>query len=194
MTQQDRDIFIIGGPHGAGKTTAARVLLPGFLHERCFLNADDIAREISPGDPEAAALPAARLLLKRMHRLIFEERSFALETTCAGKSYVRVLEQCRNEGWRVALLYLWLPSAELSVRRVARRVAEGGHGIPLEVIHRRYRAGIWNMHNLYLPLADEAEIYDNSLSPRILIAQKRKKQPLEICDGRCWARIEEVSR
>jgi predicted ABC-type ATPase len=194
VTQQDRDIFIIGGPNGAGKTTAARVLLPEFLHERLFLNADDIAREISPGHPEAVALPAARLLLKRMHGLIFEGRSFAFESTCAGRSYVRMLEQCRSEGWRIVLLYLWLPSAELSVQRVAQRVAEGGHGIPLEVIHRRYRAGIWNMHNLYLPLADEAEIYDNSLSPRILIAQKRKKRSLEICDGGRWARIEEVSR
>ena len=194
MTQQERDIFMIGGPNGAGKTTAARVLLPHFLKQRNFLNADDIAREISPHNPDAAALPAGRLLLERMHRLISEDCSFAFETTCAGRSYVRTLEQCRNEGWRTVLLYFWLPSAELSARRVARRVAEGGHGIPLEVIHRRYLAGIRNMHNLYLPLADEAEIYDNSLSPRVLIAQKRKGQVLEVCDGGRWGRIEEVSR
>ncbi|MFP5234276.1 MAG: AAA family ATPase [Acidobacteriota bacterium] len=194
MTQLERDIFIIGGPNGAGKTTAARVLLPEFLHERNFLNADDIAREISPANPEAAALAAGREFLVRMHRLIREQGSFALETTCAGRSYLRIFEQCRNEGWRIVLLYFWLPSAELSARRVACRVAEGGHGIPLEVIHRRYRTGIWNMCNLYLPLADEAEIYDNSLSPRVLIAQKRKGRGLQVCDAARWGRIEEVSR
>lgn len=194
MREEGKEIFILGGPNGAGKTTAARVLLPGFLREYEFLNADEIARAISPENPETAAISAGRLLLERMRRLIQRKSSFALETTCAGKSYLNLFEQCKSTGWRITLLYLWLSSSELAVQRVAGRMAEGGHGIPPDVIRRRYESGAWNMRNLYLPLADEAEIYDNSLNPRILIAHKRTGQLLQIDDPGRWRRIEEVTR
>jgi predicted ABC-type ATPase len=129
-----------------------------------------------------------------MRQLIENGSSFALETTCAGKSYLNLFERCKKDGWRIALIYFWLPSSELAVQRVARRVAEGGHGIPPDVIRRRYLAGVWNMRNLYLPLADEAEIYDNSLNPRVLIAQKRRGQSLQVSDPARWQSIEEVTR
>lgn len=188
-----KDIILLRGPNGAGKTTASRVLLPEFFNENEFLNADEIARRIAPNDPESVALTAGRELIERMRTLISQGRSFALETTCSGKSYLRVLEQCKLDGWRITLLYFWLPSPEAAVERVARRVSQGGHSIPIEVIHRRYRAGVWNMRNFYLPLADEAEIYDNSLSPRVLIAEKRRGHALRDCDAGRWRRIEEVS-
>ena len=167
-----KEIVILGGPNGAGKTTTARILLSDFLREHEFLNADEIAREISPRNPEAASLSAGRELINRMRSLVLGGNSFAFETTCAGKSYIRVLEQCRRNGWRIALFYFWLPSPEDSLARVAKRVSEGGHGIPAEVIQRRFRTGLRNMRHLYLPLADTAAIYDNSGQRRILIAQK----------------------
>ncbi len=194
MNEESKDIFILGGPNGAGKTTAARVLLPDFLRENEFLNADEIAREISPDNPDSAAMAAGRELIERMRRLIRNGQTFAVESTCAGRSYLRIFEECKRNGWRIVLLYFWLPSAELAVQRVATRVAEGGHGIPMEVIYRRYQAGVRNMRNLYLPLADEAEIYDNSLNPRVLIVEKRRNQVLQIRDARRWRRIEEISR
>jgi predicted ABC-type ATPase len=189
-----KNVFILGGPNGAGKTTAARVLLPDFLRESKFLNADEIAREISPDNPDSAAMAAGRELIERMRRLIRNGQTFAVESTCAGRSYLRIFEECKRSGWRIVLLYFWLPSAELAVQRVATRVAEGGHGIPMEVIYRRYQTGVRNMRNLYLPLADEAEIYDNSLNPRVLIVEKRRNQVLQIRDARRWRRIEEISR
>lgn len=192
MEAAGKDILIIGGPNGAGKTTAARVLLRDFLDEPALLNADELAREISPRNPESVAFAAGRKLIERMHRLVRAKQSFAFETTCAGKAYLRLLEQCRREGWRITLLYFWLPSPELAVLRVARRVSEGGHDIPPDTIHRRYWAGIWNMRNFYLPLADEAEIYDNSETGRILIAEKREGSTLTIRDAERWARIEGV--
>lgn len=194
MEAASKDIFILGGPNGAGKTTAARVLLPDFYKLRTFLNADEIAREISPRNPETVAFAAGRELITRMHRLIRADQSFAFETTCAGKVYPRLLEQCAREGWRITLLYFWLASPELAVSRVARRVSEGGHDIPSDTIHRRYWTGIRNMRNLYLPLAEEAEIYDNSNTRRILIAEKREGSILAIRDAQRWARIEGVYR
>lgn len=191
--KQVKDILLLGGPNGAGKTTASRVLLPEFFTENEFLNADEIARRIAPEAPESAALAAGRELIERMHRLVSEGRSFALETTCSGKSYLRFLSNCKQDGWRIRLLYFWLPSSDFAVKRVAHRVLQGGHSIPVDVIHRRYRAGTWNMRTFYLPLSEDAEIYDNSDYRQILIAEKRGGSRLIIHDPERWAAIEEVT-
>jgi predicted ABC-type ATPase len=187
-----KDIVILGGPNGAGKTTTARVLLPEFYSQCAYLNADEIAREISPLDVESAAFSAGRRLIERMRSLVREGRGFAFETTCSGKSYLPLLRECRASGWRIALHYFWLPTPEDSIGRVARRVREGGHAIPAEAIYRRFKTGLWNMRHLYLPLADTAAIYDNK-GKRILIAERERGLPLVIHDRERWSRIEELT-
>jgi predicted ABC-type ATPase len=132
-----KEIILLGGPNGAGKTTAARVLLPGFFDQYPFLNADEIARRISPQDVETAAFAAGRQMIEEMRALVLDGRSFAFETTCSGKSYARLLEQCKLNGWRITLLYFWLPRPEMAVARVARRVNQGGHSIPPNVITQK---------------------------------------------------------
>jgi predicted ABC-type ATPase len=104
-----KEIILLGGPNGAGKTTAARVLLPEFLSRYVFLNADDIARGLTPHNVEASALAAGRQLILRMRGLVRSQTSFAVETTCAGNSYIPLLKECRNRGWRITLFYFWLP-------------------------------------------------------------------------------------
>jgi predicted ABC-type ATPase len=64
------EIVIIGGPNGAGKTTAAQLLVPHGLEIREFVNADEIARGLSPFNPEHAAFGAGRLMLQRISELI----------------------------------------------------------------------------------------------------------------------------
>jgi predicted ABC-type ATPase len=189
-----KEIVIVGGPNGAGKTTTARVLLPQFFELHEYLNADEIARRLSPDDADAVAFAAGRELIVHMRQLIREGSSFALETTCSGKSHIPLLRECRESGWRISLFYFWLPSPEASLARVARRVSQGGHNIPAEAIYRRFRTGLWNMLNLYLPLADEAEIYDNSDRRRVLIAERHEGGVLTVHDRRIWARIEEALR
>ena len=186
-----KDIFILGGPNGAGKTTAARVLLPERLRTHEFLNADEIARHISPVDSEATALRAGRVLLERMRELIRNEQSFVFETTCSGKSYLRMLKACQIDGWRVSLLFLWLPSVDECIRRVRQRVRSGGHSIPEDVIRRRYTAGICTMRDFYLPLADEARIYDNLENRLEPIATKLPSGPFIVHDAGKWRTIEE---
>jgi predicted ABC-type ATPase len=159
-----------------------------------YLNADEIAREISPHDVEAAAFAAGRRMIERMRMNVARGVSFAFETTCAGRTYLPLLERCKRERWRIRLLFFWLPSARLAEERVAQRVLEGGHRIPPGVIQRRYKAGISNMRRSYLPLAEDAEIYDNSTMPRILVAEKREGKALLIHDAARWARIEEAPR
>ena len=185
------DIFIIGGPNGAGKTTAAKVLLPEELDLDLFLNADELARRISPDNAESASFQAGRMMLERMRQLVREQRNFAFETTCSGRSYLRFLRECQSAGWRVSLLYLWLPSPEECIRRVAQRVRAGGHSIPEDVVRRRYGAGSRNMRDLYLPLVDEARIYDNEEMALRLIASKHAGGSLVVHDVSRWSRIEE---
>jgi predicted ABC-type ATPase len=146
-----KDIFIIGGPNGAGKTTAAKRLLPDVLGTSEFVNADEIARGLSPFNGDQAAIAAGRAMLQRMSDLVRLEQSFAFETTCSGKSHLRLLEVCKKSGWRLTLIFLWLSSAEMAVERVAQRVRAGGHNIPRDVIHRRYAAGVRNMNAVSAP-------------------------------------------
>jgi predicted ABC-type ATPase len=153
------EIVIIGGPNGAGKTTAAQVMVPQSLEIREFVNADEIARGLSPFDPEHAAFAAGRLMLERIRELLKSRQNFAFETTCASRTHLPMLQRCKADGWRVTLVYLWLPSPQAALDRVARRVREGGHDIPGDVVVRRYWAGLFNFRLLYLPLADVAVIY-----------------------------------
>lgn len=127
--------------------------MPKFLADHEYLNADEIARGISPERPESVQMAAGRLLLRRIHELIDRDKSFAVETTCSGRSYIPLLQGCRSRGWKIALLYFWLQSPMLSIQRVAKRVSEGGHSIPPDVIYRRFRTGLRNMRHFYLPLA-----------------------------------------
>jgi len=193
LVSEGKDIFILGGPNGAGKTTAAEVLLPEKLHIRAFLNADEIAMGISPENVEAVAFEAGRVMIEQMRVMVRDGQSFAIETTCAGKSYVRLLKECQREGWRISLIFLWLPSPEYSIARVARRVSQGGHDIPDDVIRRRYLTGLWNMRHLYLPLADDSTIYDNRDGVLRLIARRAPGRPLKVMDEEIWAMIEELT-
>jgi predicted ABC-type ATPase len=185
-----KDIVILGGPNGAGKTTAARALLPQELDIREFVNADEIARGLSPFNAENVAMAAGRLMIERMRNLVRGGESFAFETTCSGRIHLNLIRQCKVEGWRVTLLFLWLPSPQAALDRVARRVREGGHGIPASVVVRRYRAGLINMCRLHLPLADVAAIYDNSDEGRVLIAERTPNTSLMVYDATRWATIE----
>jgi predicted ABC-type ATPase len=189
-----KEVIMIGGPNGAGKTTAAPDLLPSTLGVIEFVNADEIARGLSPFDPDTQAIAAGRLMLDRVRALIEAGHSFAFETTCAGRGHIRYLEACRAAGYQFTLVFLWLPSPEMAIARVARRVRRGGHRIPEDVVRRRYVAGIRNMRHLYLPLSDIAFIYENSDEAGVLIAERRPGVPLVIHDPKRWRRIEETAR
>lgn len=189
-----KEIVILGGPNGAGKTTAARVLLREFLGLHAFVNADELARSINAFTADLTPLAAGRLMLTRLREVIAQEVNLAIETTCAGRSYVPVLSKCKSAGWRITLIYLWLPSPEIAVARVARRVREGGHGVPADAIRRRFHAGLRNLLGLYLPLADTAAIYDNGGAKRVLIAEREFGRKFLIHDQIRWKAIGEQAK
>jgi predicted ABC-type ATPase len=192
--ERAKDAIVIGGANGAGKTSWATDQLPSTLQLREFVNADEIAQGFFPLDPEGNALAAGRLMIERLRALVQAGESFAFETTCAGRGHARFLETCRAAGYRTTLVFLWLPSVDIALARVAQRVREGGHGIPNDVIVRRYSLGLRNMRQIYLPLADIALIYDNSDRQGVLVASRELGAPLIVHDSTRWSKIEEASR
>jgi predicted ABC-type ATPase len=159
------NLYIIAGCNGAGKTTASYTILPEILHCREFVNADSIAAGLSPFNPESVALEAGRIMLQRIHQLMEEKADFAFETTLATRSYVSLVKKAQETGYRVRLVYFWLDDPELAIKRVAERVSEGGHNIPVEVIKRRYYRGIYNLLNLYIGICNNWMVFNNVTYP-----------------------------
>ena len=157
----DKQILIIAGPNGAGKTTFALTFLRTEAQGLPFLNADMIAAGLAPLGPRHSDVQAGRLMLAEIDRLAAEGRSFAFETTLSGRGYLRRIDRWRDEGYRVTLLFLSLPSPEEAVERVRRRVRQGGHHIPEDVIRRRFDSGLANLRNLYSARVDYWILYDN---------------------------------
>lgn len=184
---------MISGPNGAGKTTTAMSFISSEMIDE-FINADEIARGLAPLHPETMSLTAGRLLLKRLNELLEARKSFAFETTGAGTNYIKHLKKAQELGYTIYLLFLWLPSPELAVERVANRVQQGGHNIPEDTIRRRYYSGIKNLIVHYLPLVDKALILDNSeAESTTIIAKKQAKNELKIEASLIWNEIQKVA-
>ena len=166
------NLYIVAGCNGAGKTTASFTVLPEILNCREFVNADEIAAGLSPFQPETAAIEAGRIMLGRIESFLNRNYDFAFETTLATKSYKNTVLKAKEKGYNISLLFFWLQSVDLAKKRVQKRVEEGGHNIEQAVIERRYVAGIRNLFEIYLPIVDDALIYDNSEGKHDLIAEK----------------------
>jgi len=165
------NLYIIAGCNGAGKTTASYTILPEILNCKEFVNADNIAAGISPLNPESVAIEAGRIMLNRVAILMDEYVDFALETTLSTRSYVSLVKKAQQMGYVVTLLYFWLASPEMAFERVAKRVSEGGHDIPIDVIQRRYYRGIENLLNLYVPICDNWIVTSNVNVPSQVVAR-----------------------
>ena len=188
---EDKHLYIISGPNGAGKTTASYSVLPKILQCKEFVNADEIARGLSPFNPESVAIEAGRLMLSRIKELLSRNESFSIETTLATRSYFRLIEKAHQQEYKVTLLYFWLKSPEQAIERVAERVSKGGHNIPKNIIMRRYYEGIDNLFKIYMPIVDTWVLVNNSETPRSIVATGGKDQELFIRNSVLYKKLEE---
>jgi predicted ABC-type ATPase len=183
-------VILLGGPNGAGKSTSAPSLLPGLLQVTEFVNADVIAQGLSAFHPEGVALQAGRIMLERIEELAEAKANFAFETTLASRTFAPRLQALRKAGYIVHLVFLWLPSADMAIARVADRARAGGHSVPEKTIRRRYEAGLRNFFTLYRPLADYWYVYDNSsIAAARLIARGKIDSETLILDHPMWELI-----
>jgi predicted ABC-type ATPase len=183
-----KKLYVIAGCNGAGKTTASYTILPEILDCDEFVNADEIARGISPFNPDGAGIQAGRIMLQRINSLLDKGKNFAFETTLATKSYRNLIEKARSDGYSVTLLFFYLNSKALAVERVETRVAEGGHNIPKNVILRRYDNGLNNFFNIFKDSVTEWTLIDNSGRPYRIIAEKVDDK-LSINESRVWDQL-----
>ncbi len=180
-------LYIIAGCNGAGKTTASYSLLPDVLGCKEFVNADEIARGLSPFNVESVAFQAGRIMLERIRELMKDQVDFAVETTLATKIYVGIIREARQLGYTINLNFFWLIDPKLAIQRVANRVANGGHNIPEETILKRYALGITYFMNIYKDLADYSTLFDNSASEPELIAEFQRGSGRLIWDSHKFA-------
>jgi predicted ABC-type ATPase len=178
-----KNLYIIEGCNGAGKTTASFTILPEIINCKEFVNADEIARGLSPFQPEKVAFESGRIMLKRIDDLLNQNENFAFETTLSTKSYKNKIIIAKEKGFTVTLIFFWLQNVELAKERVLTRVLEGGHNIEPEIIERRYINGIKNLFKIYLSIVDRFLIYDNSAGIHQLIASKTEDIPIKIVDN-----------
>jgi predicted ABC-type ATPase len=191
-TRSMSHLLLIGGPNGAGKSTVAPGLIRELLGSAPFVNADVIARGIAGASgADDVAYEAGRRALERIRDLLEASAPFAFESTLSSRSLARTLSEARDRGYRITLAYVWVPSAEVAIQRVARRVAGGGHGVPPEVVRRRYSRSLANLRELYLPLADAFRIYDHSVAGEpALVARGGRGRAVTVYDGETWERIQ----
>ena len=184
-------LILIAGPNGSGKTMGAFVLLPDFFQENEFVNADEIAKGLSPLKPDSMHIRAGKLMLRRIKELLDNDKSFGVETTLSGFTYKFLIESAKLKNYEIGIIFLYLSSSSLAKKRVEERVTLGGHGIPLETIERRYQRGIQNFIHVYLPMADWCYVLDSSFSVEL------ESKPIYIKSGedaivanqKLWERI-----
>lgn len=183
------NLYIIAGPNGAGKTTASYTLLPEMLNCINFVNADEIARGLSPFSPGTVDVQAARIMIQRIDELLEQKADFAIETTLATRSYVQLVKRAQSADYKVHLLFFCLESPEQAIQRVAQRVKEGGHNVPADVIRRRFQLGISNLVNLFIPICDSVHVWKNTLKAQLIAEKKEGCREMTILDEKEWKNI-----
>lgn len=186
------NLYIISGCNGAGKTTASYAMFPEMLDCKEFINADEIAKGLSPFHPESVSIEAGRLMIARMNEMMRMQEDFAIETTLATKSYANFIRRAQQEGYFVTLIYFWLETPELAIRRVEQRVRFGGHHVNDDVVVRRYFAGMKNLFSMFIPISDYWIMIDNSTDPFQIIAEGNKTTLIDIQDEEKFYYIKNV--
>jgi len=186
-------VVIFAGPNGAGKSTHADAILAA-LGIDTFVNADFIARGLSGRNTDAVAFEAGRIMLRRLRQLSEAKADFSFESTLSSRTFATFLRALKRQGYVVAIYYFSLANAQLAIRRVKLRVALGGHDVPPDVIRRRFGRSLNNFFHLYLPLADEWALFDNSSSVQAIPVATQFATQLTITETATWHKLKKLSQ
>ncbi|MEO8233648.1 MAG: zeta toxin family protein [Ignavibacteriota bacterium] len=185
-------IYLIAGCNGAGKSTAAYTMLPEMLNCKEFVNADNIAKGISPFSPESVAFEAGRVMIQRIDQLVKNKIDFAIETTLSSRTYLYKAAEWKKQGYEIILIYIWLNSPTLAIERIKDRVNKGGHFVPDDVVKRRYYRGIKILFKHFTALCDYWLVVNNSHEEPKMIAEGNNKLELEVFNSQIWSEIKDI--
>lgn len=188
IIMKNKNVYIIAGPNGSGKTTFAKKFLQDYAKCPNFVNADLIAHGLSPFSPHSAAIKAGKLVLSQIHEFANAGVDFAFESTLAGKSYVNLFKELKDKGYKLHIFFLWIPSADLAIARIKDRVKEGGHNVLSQDVRRRFNRSIDNFFKLYRPLIDSWMLFNNAEAVPALIGKGRNGQ-VSIMDQELFEKI-----
>lgn len=172
------NLYIVAGANGSGKTTFANSLLSNYVSCANFVNADLIAKGISPFNPERAAIKAGKILLEEINDLAKKKADFAIESTLSGKTHVRMIKFLRKYSYQIHIFYLWVPSVELSIERISDRVKNGGHHVPTKDVRRRFKKSLDNFLHIYRNICDSWILFDNSTDKPRIVAQSINEEQI----------------
>jgi len=185
---QSKNVYIIAGPNGSGKTTFARTFLPEYANCDRFINADLIAQGLSPFSPSQVAIKAGKLVLGQIKEFSENGVDFSFETTMSGKIYLRYFKMLKEKGYKIHIFFLWIPSFPLAVARVKDRVSQGGHNVPTEDIRRRFERSARKFLKEYRLLADKWILFNNAETKPKIIAKKQNAH-IDIIDQSLFEEI-----
>ena len=184
-------VIVFAGPNGAGKSTHADAILAK-LGVETFVNADFIARGLSGRHVDVVAMQAGRIMLTRLKNLAAAKQDFAFESTLSSRSFAPFLRQLKAQGYQVAIYYFTLANATLAVRRVKLRVAMGGHDVPEDTIRRRFSRSLYNFNSLYMPLADQLAVFDNTVAAKATLIATQEGDNLQIKEPKLWLKLQNL--
>ncbi len=192
VTSPTPRVIVFAGPNGAGKSTHADAILAK-LGIETFVNADYIARGLSGRNTDAVAFEAGRIMLTRLKDLADAKHDFAFESTLSSRSFAPFLRQLKAQGYEVAMIYYFsLASSSLAARRVKLRVAMGGHDVPEDTIRRRFARSLHNFHSLYMPLADQWVVFDNTVAAKATLVATQAGDNLQIKEPKLWLKLQNL--
>ncbi|MCQ2914898.1 MAG: zeta toxin family protein [Alphaproteobacteria bacterium] len=163
-----KELYLIAGANGSGKTTFSKELLKE--ENLIFLNADDIALNLCPNNMESVRISAGKKLFEQLDNLVQEEKSFAIETTLSGVLYLKKIQELQKKGYKVYLVYVFLDGPQTCIERIKTRVKKGGHYIPSEDVKRRYLRSLKNFWQSYKDIVDGWTLYYNGTEQNIPVA------------------------
>jgi len=170
---KNKNVYIIAGPNGSGKTTFAREFLPNYAKCPNFVNADLIAQGLSPFSPGQVAIKSGKLVLEQIKEYSKNSIDFGFETTMSGVTYLKYFKFLKEKGYKISIFFLWIPSSQLAIVRVKDRVAQGGHNVPVEDIKRRFERSVVRFFKEYRSFADKWILFDNADKIPKIIARKQ---------------------
>jgi len=173
-----RNVYVVAGPNGSGKTTFAREFLPNYATCPNFVNADLIAQGLSPFDPRIAAIKAGKLVLARIDDFARAGADFGFETTLSGRTHLNLFQKLKARGYSIHIYFLWVPGPELSLLRIKDRVKDGGHNVPEQDVRRRFSRSVANFFDVYKGLAADWMLFDNSGPAPVLAAKGHNGSPV----------------